>query len=145
MNLNAGMVLDEACRRFPATFGLYCEQSKPSGFGLFLIRTAGKEILISKMGDVPLLAGVHGRSRRGVTTSVGSGNRMLWTEDHLRAAAVKMLAARLFGHVRAGISIEFGALRDARWDAEAGTVEVRLPGGRLVLDVPADLMAEHAS
>ena len=130
MNLNAGMVLDEACRRFPATFGLYCEQSKPSGFGLFLIRTA---------------SGVHGRSRRGVTTSVGSGNRMLWTEDHLRAAAVKMLAARLFGHVTAGISIEFGALRDARWDAEAGTVEVRLPGGRLVLDVPADLMAEHVS
>lgn len=130
MNLNAGMVLDEACRRFPATFGLYCEQSKPSGFGLFLIRTA---------------SGVHGRSRRGVTASVGSGNRMLWTEDHLRAAAVKMLAARLFGHVTAGISIEFGALRDARWDAEAGTVEVRLPGGRLVLDVPADLMAEHAS
>ncbi len=128
-SLNEGMVLEEACRRFPATFALYCERSKPGGFGLFLIRTASE---------------VHGASRRGVITAVGSGNRMAWTADHMRAAAVKMLAARPFGHVRAAITIDFAALRDARWDREAGTVEVLLPGARLVLDAPADLIAEHA-
>lgn len=124
----AGMLLSEARRRFPATYALYRQESSPEGFGLFLIRTASS---------------VHGRSRRGVSTGVGSGNRMMWTADHLRAAAVKLLMARQFGNVKAAISVEFETLRCARWKPEAGEVVVQLPSARLILDAPPELMAEH--
>ena len=71
------MLLSEARRRFPATYALYRQESSPEGFGLFLIRTASN---------------VHGRSRRGVSTGVGSGNRMMWTApmpDESRASFEK--------------------------------------------------------
>lgn len=124
-----GMLLDDARRRFPATHALYRQESNPEGFGLFLIRTASN---------------VHGRSRRGVSLGVGSGRRMMWTADHLRAAAVKMLVARQFGHVRVAISLEFETLRSARWEPATGTIVVQLPSARMILDAPPDLMAEHA-
>lgn len=124
------MRLAEVVERYPATLRLYAHPSNPLGFNLLLIRT---------------VTSVHERRRNGVALGTGSGGRMDWTAEHVAAAAVRLLILDACGYRRAGVRTPFEALRRAVWDPQAGEVWVRLPGATMILDVPADVMAEHAA
>lgn len=115
-----------AYARFPATVAAYCETSKEHSFTTFLVRT---------------VSDMHGSGRGGSNVGVGSGNRMQWTGEHFRAAAVKILIARTIGR---NVKTTYAQLRDARWDRANGLVHVRFPGAVVVLAAPAALMEEHA-
>ena len=124
-----GMQLCEVRRHYPATVALYSDGFDSGGFGLFLARTS---------------SGVHGNARTGVTMGVGSGRRVAWTADQVRAAAVRLLLLVALGCRRgAGVSTTYEQLLAASWHPTTLTVDLEPNGALITFTVTPELMEEH--